>query len=89
MKLKAAPGHLVCERVVESVSPGGIFLPGSEDRGPFRCKVIDVGGDIKDEPAPAKVGDIVIVAYGGTAIRLAGVEYAVVNFSDVIAKIVD
>ena len=90
--------HPLGERVLvkpmakEEVSRGGIVLPDTVKEKPQEGEVIAVGAGKRSEkgefmPMEVKVGDVVIYAkYGGTEIKLEGVDYIILRESDILAK---
>ncbi|MCL2149429.1 MAG: co-chaperone GroES [Dehalococcoidia bacterium] len=76
----------------EEVSPGGIVLPDTVKEKPLEGEVIAVGSGKRTDKGEViamdvKVGDIVLYAkYGGTEIKLEGVDYMILRESDVLAK---
>ena len=75
----------------EDVSASGIVLPETAQEKPQRGKVLAVGeGRIEDGkriPVEVAVGDIVIYGkYGGTEVRVDGVDVMILRESDILAK---
>lgn len=71
----------------EKKTESGIFLPenASEDRSSKQGKVIAVGSSDK---IAVKPGDRVIYTrYGGTEVKISGVEYTLVKTEDILAVI--
>ncbi|MFN3821216.1 MAG: co-chaperone GroES [bacterium] len=76
---------------------GNIIIPDTAKEKPQMGEVIAVGDDIVHEKEQrkklselVKAGDKVIYAkYGGTEIKLDGVEYLIVSRSDILAVIKD
>lgn len=76
---------------------GNIIIPDTAKEKPQMGEVIAVGDDIVHEKEQrkklselVKTGDKVIYAkYGGTEIKLDGVEYLIVSRSDILAVIKD
>lgn len=71
----------------EKKTESGIFLPenASEDRSSKQGKVIAVG---ESDKIKVKSGDRVIYTrYGGTEVKISGVEYTLVKTEDILAVI--
>lgn len=75
----------------EQTTKSGIVLPDSAQEKPQTGRVIQVGaGRVTDEgktiPMNVKEGDTVIYSkYGGTEIKVEGIEYLIVKESDILA----
>lgn len=75
----------------EEVTRGGILLPDTAKERPLQGEVIAVGPGKTLEngtvsPMDVKPGDKVIYAkYGGTEVKVAGVEYVILREDDVLA----
>jgi chaperonin GroES len=75
----------------EQTTKSGIVLPDSAQEKPQSGTVVEVGaGRVTDEgktvPMTVKAGDTVIYSkYGGTEIKVDGVEYLIVKESDILA----
>ncbi len=82
---------LVKQSVAEEKSMGGIILPDTAKDKPQEGEVIAVGsGKMLDNgervACEVKVGDKVIFSkYGGTEIKIEGVEYLIIRESDLLA----
>lgn len=95
MKLIPLGDRVVLKRLdeKEEKTTGGIFLPDSAKEKPQEAKVVAVGpGKLDDKGkriAPdVKEGDRVITAkWGGTEVKIDGVEYLIVNEDDILAKV--
>jgi len=95
MAIKLQP---LADRVVvrpierEEVTKGGIVLPDTVKERPMEGEVIAAGpGKLTDDgkriAMDVKVGDIVIYAkYGGTEIKIDGIDYMILNESQILAK---
>lgn len=90
--LKPLGDRIVVKAVTaEEKTKGGIVLPDTAKEKPQEGEVVAVGpGRVLDNGqrvAPeVKVGDRVIYAkYGGTEVKLDGVEYLILRESDVLA----
>ncbi len=74
----------------ESKTAGGIIIPETAKEKPMQGEVVAVGNGTRDDggnikPLEIKVGDTVLFAkWGGTEIKLDGVEYLVMKESDVL-----
>ena len=90
-KFRPLHDRLLVRRIEqESKTPGGIIIPDTVKEKPMQGEVFAVGNGIRDDhgtirPLEIKVGDIVLFAkWGGTEIKLDGVEYLVMKESDVL-----
>lgn len=75
----------------EEKTASGIVLPDTAKEKPQEGKVIAVGPgryeDGKLVPLSVKKGDTVIYSkYGGTEVKVNGVEYLILNERDILAK---
>lgn len=95
MKLVPLGDRIVLKRLDEEQekTAGGIFLPDSAKEKPQEAQVVAVGpGKLDDKgkriPPDVKKGDRVITAkWGGTEVKIDGVEYLIVNEDDILAKV--
>ena len=72
----------------EEKSEGGIILTSSAKEKPQIAEVVAIGPGTKDEPMQVKVGDKVVFSkYAGTDIKFGGVEYTLMNQSDILATV--
>ncbi|HUY50363.1 MAG TPA: co-chaperone GroES [Streptosporangiaceae bacterium] len=81
-------GGRVLARVVEeeSVTKGGLVIPDTAKEKPQRAEVIAVGDD--EEMIKVAPGDLVLFAkYAGTELRFDGVDYLILDASDLLAVI--
>ncbi len=94
VKIKPLGGRVLvkaCEEKVEMI--GGIILPGSAQEAPRESIVVALGTGAKDDngkviPFDIEVGDTVLTEqYGGTGIKMDGVEYTVFDADQIIAVI--
>lgn len=74
----------------EEVTSGGIVLPDTAKEKPQEGEVVAVGPgkyeDGKLVPMTVKVGEKVIFSkYGGTEVKVDGVEYLILRESDILA----
>ena len=79
-------------REVEEKTASGLFIAGANKEQPQYAEVVAVGPgalvDGKRVPMDVKPGDKVFFAkYGGSEIKLDGVEYIVIGQSDIMAVI--
>jgi chaperonin GroES len=96
MNLTPLGDRLIVEPLEEEQTTiGGIVLPDTAVEKPQRGSVIAVGpGGRSSEtgdriPLDIAAGDTVVFSkYGGTEIRLEGVDYLILRESDVLAKVV-
>jgi len=77
----------------EEVAVGGIILPDSAKEKPMESKIVALGtGGIDKDGNKIEfhvaVGDLVLTSkYGGTEVKVDGVEYKILNQSDILAVI--
>ena len=90
--LSPTAGYLIIEPLeAETKTASGIFLPDSAGEKPQKGMVVAVGTDeVTDSGAkkksPVKVGDAVIFKkWGGSEVKLDGVEYLFSKFEDILA----
>lgn len=81
---------LIQNEEAETVTAGGIMLPGTAKEKPQIAKVLAVGPggvvDGKEVTMHVNVGDKVIYSkYAGTEIKVDGEEYMIVRQSDILA----
>jgi len=93
-KFRPLHDRLLVKRIdQESKTAGGIIIPDTAKEKPMQGEVIAVGNGTRDDhgnvkPLEIKSGDIVLFAkWGGTEIKLDGVEYLVMKESDVLGII--
>ena len=80
-------GSRILARLVaeESVTKGGLVIPDTAKEKPQRAEVIAVGDD---EEIKVAAGDLVLFArYAGTELRIDGVDYLILDVSDLLAVI--
>jgi chaperonin GroES len=94
MKLVPLGDRVILKRIEkeDQKTAGGIVLPDSAKEKPTECEVVAVGpgklDDGKRITPDVKVGDKVIIAkWGGTEIKIEGIEYVIVNEDDIMAKL--
>ena len=79
----------------EERSPGGIIIPDTAKEKPMEGKVLAVGSGTRDNngtvhPLDIKVGDrIMFGKWGGTEIKLEGIEYVIIKEQDILGIIKD
>lgn len=77
----------------EERSPGGIIIPDTAKEKPMEGKVLAVGSGTRDNngtvhPLDVKVGDrIMFGKWGGTEIKLEGIEYLIIKEQDILGII--
>ncbi|MCD6475895.1 MAG: co-chaperone GroES [Anaerolineaceae bacterium] len=68
----------------EAKTASGLYIPESAKEKPQTGVVVAVGGD---EEITLKVDDVVIYAkYTGTEVKLEGEDYLIMEYGDVLAK---
>src|SRR5690348_1901574 len=89
LKLKPLMGYILVEPdKAETQTASGIILPDSAKEVPAQGKVISIGDEMvldsgKVLRAPVNVGDRVVYRkWGGDEIKISGVEYKLVQFTD-------
>jgi len=92
MKVRPLNDRILVKRVAEEEkTSGGLYIPDSAKEKPARGVVIAVGNGKLDEHgkrnAPeVKVGETILFGkYGGTEIKLDGVEHIILREDDVLA----
>jgi len=81
---------LACKVLVEPVAAeaktaSGIIIPDSAKEKPQQGKVVLAGAAKKDETMEVKVGDTVFYGkYAGTELSIDGVDYLLLNQTDVL-----
>ncbi|MCD6359081.1 MAG: co-chaperone GroES [Dehalococcoidia bacterium] len=93
IKLEPLGDRVVVEPIVQDdMTKGGIILPDTAKEKPQEGKVVAVGpGKIGDDGKRIKLdvknGDVVLYTkYGGTEIKIEGVELMILRESDILAK---
>ncbi|MBI5887583.1 MAG: co-chaperone GroES [Deltaproteobacteria bacterium] len=91
MKIKPLHDRILVKRhEEEGKSKGGIIIPDSAKEAPIEGKVIAVGSGKRDEngklvPLDVKAGDIIIFSkYGGTEVKIDGVEHLIMREEDIL-----
>ena len=94
LKIKPLGDRVLVEPGEEAeVKKGGIIIPDSAKEKPQESKIIALGtgktdDDGKKVPFEVKKGDTVLTnKYGGTEIKIDGVEYKILNQDDILAVI--
>tara|TARA_B100000929_G_scaffold230424_1_gene186816 strand:+ start:379 stop:675 length:297 start_codon:yes stop_codon:yes gene_type:complete len=94
LKIKPLGDRVLVEPIEETeTKKGGIIIPDSAKEKPQESKIVALGtGKVDDDgkkvPFEVKKGDIVLTnKYGGTEIKLDGVEYKILNQDDILAVI--
>ena len=94
LKIKPLGDRVLVEPIEETeTKKGGIIIPDSAKEKPQERKIVALGtGKIDDDgkkvPFEVKKGDTVLTnKYGGTEIKLDGVEYKILNQDDILAVI--
>lgn len=94
LQIKPLGDRVLVETIEETeTKKGGIIIPDSAKEKPQESKIVALGtGKIDDDgkkvPFEVKKGDIVLTnKYGGTEIKLDGVEYKILNQDDILAVI--
>ena len=96
MKFRPLHDRVVIERIdAEAKSAGGIIIPDTAKEKPQQGKVIAVGPGGRDEsgkliPIDVEVGDRILFGkWSGTEVKIDGVEYLIMNESDVMGVLVE
>lgn len=91
LKLKPLMGYILVEpEKAENTTASGIILPDSAKEQPAQGRVVAVGDEMVLESgkvlrAPVNVGDRVVYRkWGGDEIKISGVDYKLVSFSDLM-----
>jgi chaperonin GroES len=72
---------------------GGIIIPDTAKEKPLEADVVAVGAgrvgdDGKRQPVELEVGDRILISkYGGTEVKLGGVEHIILREDDVLAVV--
>lgn len=92
VNLQPTAGYLIVEPMQKAdKTDSGIYLPESASDKPQKGTVIAVGDDeVTDsgtkKKSPAKVGDTVVFKkWGGSEVKIDGVEYLFSKFDDILA----
>lgn len=94
LKIQPLGDRILVEPAEEAeVKKGGIIIPDSAKEKPQESKVVALGTGKTDDngkkvPFEVKKGDTVLTSkYGGTEIKIDGVEYKILNSEDILAII--
>ncbi|MFO7560521.1 MAG: co-chaperone GroES [Desulfobacterales bacterium] len=94
MKIKPLQDRILVQRVAEEqTTKGGIIIPDTAKEKPIEGKVVAVGSgrvgdDGKKIPLEVKKGDRILFGkYGGTEVKIEGVEYLIMREDDVLGII--
>ncbi|MDD3249118.1 MAG: co-chaperone GroES [Smithella sp.] len=94
MKIRPLQDRIIVKRLEEEEkTKGGIIIPDTAKEKPIEGKVTAVGKGKKTEdgkliPLDVKVGDKVLFSkYGGTDIKIDGVEYLIMREDDILGVI--
>ncbi|WP_299012137.1 co-chaperone GroES [uncultured Polaribacter sp.] len=72
----------------ETTTASGLIIPDNAKEKPQKGTVVAIGNGKVDEPLTVKVGDTVLYGkYGGTDLKLDGVDYLMMRESDILAII--
>jgi chaperonin GroES len=96
MKFRPFHDRVVIHRIdAEAKTAGGIIIPDTAQEKPQQGKIIAVGPGGRDEsgkliPIDVKVGDRILFGkWSGTEIKIDGVEYLIMNESDIMGVLVE
>ena len=79
---------LISPAPAETTTASGLIIPDNAKEKPQKGTVVAVGNGKVDEPLTVKVGDTVLYGkYGGTDLKLEGVDYLMMRESDIFAII--
>jgi len=94
MSLRPLSDRILVERVEEDAkTKGGIIIPDTAKEKPAEGKIIAtgkgrMGEDGKLLPMDVKVGDRILFSkYGGTEIKIEGIDYLILRQDDVLGVI--
>jgi len=94
MKIRPLQDRILVQRVEEEkTTKGGIIIPDTAKEKPIEGKIVAVGSgrvgdDGKKIPLEVKKGDRVLFGkYGGTEVKIEGVEYLIMREEDVLGII--
>lgn len=92
LSLKPLMGYVLVEpEAAEETTASGIVLPETAQEKPAQGKILACGDDLVLEngkilACPVKIGDrVVFKKWGGDEIKIAGKEYKLVKFDDLMA----
>ena len=94
MKIRPLSDKVLVQRLeAENKTAGGIVLPDTAKEKPQKGKIIATGkGQVLDDGTLRKMqvkkGDIVLfTSYAGTEIKIDGIEYLIMDESDIMAVV--
>lgn len=94
MSIRPLHDRVLVKRIdQEEKTKGGIIIPDTAKEKPMEGEVIAVGNGVHTEdgkirPLDVKKGDRVLFAkWGGTEVKLDGVEYLIMKESDILAVV--
>ena len=90
MKIKPLGERVLLKRIEEDEQiRGGIIIPDSAKEKSQEAEVIAVGtGKVDDKPFFVKKGDRVLMPqYGGTAVKLDGIEYTIIEEDNLLGVV--
>ena len=90
MKIKPLGERVLLKRIEEDEQiRGGIIIPDSAKEKSQEAEVIAIGtGKADDKPFFVKKGDRVLMPqYGGTAVKLDGVEYTIIEEDNLLGVV--
>ena len=94
MKVRPLHDRIIVRRVEEGEQRiGGIIIPDTAKEKPLEAEVVAVGSGMIGEdgercPMEVKVGDRILISkYGGTEVKLDGLEHVILREDDVLAVV--
>ncbi len=94
MNIRPLQDRILVKRVKEEErTAGGLFIPAAAQEKPAEGEVVAVGNgkvleDGKVRPLDVKVGDRILFSkYGGTEVKLDGVEHLIMREDDILGVI--
>ena len=94
MALKPLHDRVIVKRLdSEEKTKGGIIIPDTAKEKPLEAKIVAVGAGRLDQdgeriPMELKAGDRVLISkYGGTEVKLDGIEHLILREDDVLAVV--
>ncbi len=89
LNIKPLADRVLVEPVpAETKTASGLIIPDNAKEKPQKGTVVAIGNGKVDEPLTVKVGDTVLYSkYGGTDLKLEGVDYLIMRESDILAII--
>ena len=90
-KIQPLGQRVLVKRIeAEEKTAGGILLPDTAKEKPQEATVVQLGTGGKDEDGKAieftvKAGDTVLISkYGGTEVKIDGIDHLILNESDIL-----